>query len=590
MAELGHEHIEVFDSIEKARGSPSSEVAGSPGLQSSNESSSNKESSSSVSAASECVATAAPPFSDVESESQQQPGRRRRTVSIEVEDQAAVSPEEQIRQLQEQVAQLEVDLEREQKVSSTLRSKLKFILWEYLPKQRSAVDIPAIDTKAVRVAEDGGVQLRDYELTSFVGAGHFGKVHLGLHRETKERVAVKMLDLEAQVQLEDMISLEQEIRSMKVLSHSNIVRLLDVLHGKDNLFLIMQYVPGGNLFDFLKQHHPVSIKVADSIFHGLVQAVAHMHQRGFTHRDIKPENLLLTVNQEPVLIDFGLCIKTAPGQATRSVAGTNGFMAPELFGSKPFLPQPTDVWSVGCTLLELLLGNHTTKSLENIDPSTAATQVSAVRASVSAEMAKQDRMTTTAADLVQLLLAVEPKKRPTAFKLMDWTLTEYGAQPTSPVQNLSPIQSGNAVKRRLNTRSSKTGTGRSGGREESPMHREAHEDEPSRESQASIDSRISSGGGDLQNNTLHPRSTGSPTHRGGQRVHEKSPATRRNGGPSFFASSPHSNTSSNPGNSLSSLRRATSFAEIRSFNRQRGQGSSTSSSSPALPSILHTQD
>ena len=77
-------------------------------------------------------------------------------------------------------------------------------------------DIPPVDKEAITFSDEGQIGFRDYNLCGYLGAGHFGEVHAGIHKETSERYAIKILQLEKQLQLEDVIALEQEIRAIKV--------------------------------------------------------------------------------------------------------------------------------------------------------------------------------------------------------------------------------------------------------------------------------------------------------------------------------------------------------------------------------------
>ena len=111
---------------------------------------------------------------------------------------------------------LRVDLEKSSMENDRLKGRLKTILWEYLPKQRNTEEIPPIDKDAITFDDDGQIGFRDYDLRGFVGSGHFGEVHTAVNKETNDRYAIKILQLENQLALEDVIGLEQEIRAIKV--------------------------------------------------------------------------------------------------------------------------------------------------------------------------------------------------------------------------------------------------------------------------------------------------------------------------------------------------------------------------------------
>lgn len=254
---------------------------------------------------------------------------------------------------------------------------LLVVFRDYIPKQRKVCEIPA-DVGLVGSNGDG-VTIAGYELEEFIGAGSFGSVHSGRNVRTNEKVAVKILDLDKQLRISDVVSLEQEIRAMKVLSHPNLVRLVDVMRSRRHVCIVMAHVSGGNCFQYLLENAPLDLPILRRIFGGLSRGVAAMSARNWCHRDIKPENTLLTAQGEAVLVDLGLCTKSTPGEMIREVCGTNGFMSPELNSGRPFDPMPTDVWSLGATLVELLCGNATVSALLDISPDSAEEKLGALR-------------------------------------------------------------------------------------------------------------------------------------------------------------------------------------------------------------------
>lgn len=338
----------------------------------------------------------------------------------------------------ERIEELEISLEkayhelsRERAEGDRLRSRLKHILWDYLPKQRNVTDIPPVDSKALFFDANSDIKFRDYNVISFVGRGHFGKVYCGVHKTTNERVAIKVMELVEQLRLEDVLAIEQEIRAIKVLTHPNCVRLVQLIHAKEHICIVMNYVSGGNLHDYIACHHPIPKRDIQKVFSGIMAAVAYMHQRGFSHRDLKPENVLIDSELEPCVIDFGLCTKTNPGASIKSVCGTNGFMAPELNGTKPFNPQPADVWSAGCTLAECAFGKNAIGPLEDIGPATAAVTLRRFFSGLRSEEGATDR-TEAALDFMEKTLCEDPKKRLVAAKAVEHPIARRdGGAPSS---------------------------------------------------------------------------------------------------------------------------------------------------------------
>lgn len=117
--------------------------------------------------------------------------------------------------------------------SDALRSRLRAVLWDYIPRQRKVVDIPP-DTGLVR--QGTNLEITDYDIKNLIGSGSFGSVFAARYQKSGESVAIKIIDLDKQLRLADVIALEQEIRAMKVLTHPNLVRLSEVIRGRRHIW------------------------------------------------------------------------------------------------------------------------------------------------------------------------------------------------------------------------------------------------------------------------------------------------------------------------------------------------------------------
>lgn len=340
---------------------------------------------------------------------------------------AAVTPQlgaeetDSVAALTAQVARLEEELRRSNKLNDTLETRLKSLLWEYIPKQRSTGEIPPVDPNIVSYEEDGGLSLRDYTFERFIGSGHFGDVHTAFRCGTGDRCAIKVLNITRQLRLEDLLALEQEIRALKVLCHPNIIRLHEVVHGKNHVCVVMDYMAGGTLYALIDFHGRAGVPLEDAqrILASITSAVAYMHYRGFSHRDLKPENVLMdssSADAQPVLIDMGLSTKSKPGQAVKSSCGTNGFMAPELHMNRSSIPSCADTWALGCMLVELLCGNNSINVLRDITEQTYGVKMESLRVAMKSSIGG---VPPDALDLVNKLMCLEPKARPVAGKVLD---------------------------------------------------------------------------------------------------------------------------------------------------------------------------
>uniref|UniRef100_UPI00398F8508 maternal embryonic leucine zipper kinase n=1 Tax=Pristiophorus japonicus TaxID=55135 RepID=UPI00398F8508 len=206
------------------------------------------------------------------------------------------------------------------------------------------------------MAVDYDKLLKHYELQETIGAGGFAKVKLACHILTREKVAVKIMDKESLG--EDLPRVQTEIEAMKNLSHQHICRLYHVIETAQKIFIILEYCPGGELFDYIISKDRLSEEEARIFFRQIVSAVAYVHSQGYAHRDLKPENLLIDEDHNLKLIDFGLCAKPKGGldyQLT-TCCGSPAYAAPELIQGKAYIGSEADIWSMGVLLYALLCG------------------------------------------------------------------------------------------------------------------------------------------------------------------------------------------------------------------------------------------
>ncbi|XP_015435981.1 PREDICTED: calcium/calmodulin-dependent protein kinase type 1 isoform X1 [Dufourea novaeangliae] len=195
-----------------------------------------------------------------------------------------------------------------------------------------------------------------YILKELLGTGAFSEVRLA---ETKEKpgqvFAVKIIDKKALKGKED--SLENEIKVLRRLMHPNIVQLLETFEDKHKVYLVMELVTGGELFDRIVEKGSYTEKDASGLIRQILEAVDYMHEQGVVHRDLKPENLLYYSPHEDskiMISDFGLS-KMEDSGIMETACGTPGYVAPEVLAQKPY-GKAVDVWSIGVISYILLCG------------------------------------------------------------------------------------------------------------------------------------------------------------------------------------------------------------------------------------------
>ncbi|KAM0953961.1 putative protein kinase CAMK-CAMKL-CHK1 family [Dioscorea sansibarensis] len=198
-----------------------------------------------------------------------------------------------------------------------------------------------------------------YELGRTIGEGTFAKVRFARNSETGDPVAIKILDKEKILKHKLVEQIKREIATMKLIRHPNVVRLYEVMGSKTKIFIVLEFVTGGELFDKIVNHGRMREEEARRYFHQLINAVDYCHSRGVYHRDLKPENLLLDAYGNLKISDFGL---SALSQQVRddgllhTTCGTPNYVAPEVLDDRGYDGAPADLWSCGVILFVLLAG------------------------------------------------------------------------------------------------------------------------------------------------------------------------------------------------------------------------------------------
>uniref|UniRef100_A0A6M2F9R9 non-specific serine/threonine protein kinase n=1 Tax=Populus davidiana TaxID=266767 RepID=A0A6M2F9R9_9ROSI len=201
-----------------------------------------------------------------------------------------------------------------------------------------------------------GNKLGKYQVGRTIGEGTFAKVKLAVDTTNGNQVAIKIMDKNMVMQSDLKNQVQREIRTMKLLHHPNIVRIHEVIGTKTKIYMVMEYISGGQLADKLSYAKKLNESEARTIFHQLIDAVDYCHTRGVYHRDLKPENLLLDSKGNLKVSDFGLSAFHKPASMLTTACGSPCYVAPELIANKGYHGAAADVWSCGIILFELLSG------------------------------------------------------------------------------------------------------------------------------------------------------------------------------------------------------------------------------------------
>jgi serine/threonine protein kinase len=197
-----------------------------------------------------------------------------------------------------------------------------------------------------------------YELKETLGKGKFGLVRLGIHKKTQKKVAVKIMK-KADMTPQDIELVKREVEILKLCQHPNVIRLLDIFENADYIYIIMENMRGGDLFNYLeKRDFHISEARACFIVHSLATALYYLHSYGIAHRDLKPENILMVDESEDAdvkIVDFGLSKIVGPDEKCTDPFGTLSYVAPEVLLQQPY-DKNVDVWSLGVVAYLLLSG------------------------------------------------------------------------------------------------------------------------------------------------------------------------------------------------------------------------------------------
>ncbi|XP_038894385.1 CBL-interacting serine/threonine-protein kinase 23-like isoform X2 [Benincasa hispida] len=213
--------------------------------------------------------------------------------------------------------------------------------------------------KSASSSNVGRTRVGKYELGRTLGEGNFAKVKFARNSETGENVAIKILDKEKVLKHKMISQIKREISTMKLIRHPNVIRMFEVMASKSKIYIVLEFVTGGELFDKIVSRGRMKEDEARKYFQQLINAVDYCHSRGVSHRDLKPENLLLDASGVLKVSDFGL--SALPQQVREdgllhTTCGTPNYVAPEVINNKGYDGAKADLWSCGVILFVLMAG------------------------------------------------------------------------------------------------------------------------------------------------------------------------------------------------------------------------------------------
>ncbi|KAK9012589.1 hypothetical protein V6N11_040634 [Hibiscus sabdariffa] len=198
--------------------------------------------------------------------------------------------------------------------------------------------------------------LPNYKLGKTLGIGSFGKVKIAEHILSGHKVAIKILNRRKIKNMEMEEKVRREIKILRLFMHPHIIRLYEVIETATDIFVVMEYVKSGELFDYIVEKGRLQEDEARNFFQHIVSGVEYCHRNMVVHRDLKPENLLLDSKCNVKIADFGLSNIMRDGHFLKTSCGSPNYAAPEVIFGKLYAGPEVDVWSCGVILYALLCG------------------------------------------------------------------------------------------------------------------------------------------------------------------------------------------------------------------------------------------
>lgn len=297
-----------------------------------------------------------------------------------------------------------------------------------------------------------------YDIGAVVGQGAFAVVRKAIERVSGKNYAIKII---RKNKISNNVAVQREIEILKQLDHAYVVGLKDFYEDSTSYYLVMDYVGGGDLMDFVISNGPIAEDASREIVRQVLVGVGYVHGLGISHRDLKPDNILIS-QDDPVIVkvsDFGLAKISQSGSFLKTFCGTLAYLAPEVMSGKNRGPQHTalaarysnlvDIWSIGCLAYVILTGYL---------PFDGSTQehlyANVLNGRFLMGPLKDKGISESGISFISSLLQVDPLKRPSALEALNLPWIKEG-ESQRPVESAEGIEVGNLHVSNLQIHSSK---------------------------------------------------------------------------------------------------------------------------------------
>ena len=218
--------------------------------------------------------------------------------------------------------------------------------------QHSSLDQQSLLPQRSTVSK-GKYSLHDFQIMRTLGTGSFGRVHLVRSVHNGRYYAIKVLKKAQVVRMKQIEHTNDERRMLKLVEHPFLIRMWGTFQDSMNLFMVMDYIEGGELFSLLRKSQRFPNPVAKFYAAEVTLALEYLHFHNIIYRDLKPENILLDRNGHIKITDFGFAKEVET--VTWTLCGTPDYIAPEVIATKPY-NKSVDWWSLGILIFEMLAG------------------------------------------------------------------------------------------------------------------------------------------------------------------------------------------------------------------------------------------